>query len=171
MNYAQVYSALHANPKHFLGLTCLRYEKDIGELIRLYGARQLLDYGCGKGHQYGQHRVHERWGVERPVCYDPGVPQFAKRPEGKFDGVLCVDVLEHIEEPDLPEILRDLISLAKPGGFIFLGICCRPSRKKLPDGRSVHVTVHPPSWWFKLFMREWGADGRWPAGVAAEFEE
>ena len=32
--------------------------------------------------------------------------------------------------------------------FVFLSIACRPAkRKRLPDGRDVHVTIKPPKWW------------------------
>lgn len=171
MNYAEEYRKLHENPKHFRGLTTLRHAKDIGELIQLYEARTVLDVGAGKGHQFSQHRIHEQWGVEFPTCYDPGVAEFSEKPTGKFDAVLCIDVLEHIEEADLTAFLQELMGFAKPQGFIFLAICCRHSRKKLPDGRSVHVTVRPPAWWFDLFRSTWGMDGNWPAGVAAVFDE
>lgn len=148
MNYAKEYGALHANPKRFPGYTLKRYAGDVAELVMETGGR-LLDYGSGKGFQYLKLRVHEQWGGILPYCYDVGLPHLAERPEGVFDGVICTDVLEHIEEADVPAILDDILGFADPSGsFVFLTASCRPAkRKKLSDGRNVHVTVKPPDWW------------------------
>jgi SAM-dependent methyltransferase len=37
-----------------------------------------------------------------------------------FDGVLCANVLEHVKEP--PAALRDMTSLLKPGGRLYLSV-------------------------------------------------
>jgi hypothetical protein len=69
-----------------------------------------------------------------------------KPPEGsKFDGVICTDVLEHVENPD--EVLDELFGYADR--FLFMTISCRPSNenKKLLDGRGLHISVFPPHWW------------------------
>jgi hypothetical protein len=42
--------------------------------------------------------MKEYWGVESIRCYDPGYPPFSTLPEGRFDGVICTDVLEHCPE-------------------------------------------------------------------------
>jgi hypothetical protein len=118
----------------------------------LSGVPRLLDYGSGKGYQYLAHRVHEQWGGSMPICYDPGVRQLAERPEGKFDGIICCDVLEHIEERHLPDILTDVFGYVTPTGrpFVFLHTCCRPARKHFDDGTNLHMTVKDPAWWEEL---------------------
>ena len=44
--------------------------------------------------------------------YDPAVPQFEKKPfyeeSRKFDLVICIDVLEHIPQSDLPRIIKEI---------------------------------------------------------------
>ena len=81
-----------------------------------------------------------------PTLYDIGVPEISRKPEGSFDGVICTDVMEHIEEGDIDEVLHYIINTADK--FVFFHIACRPSkRKRLPDGRDVHLTVKPPHWW------------------------
>ncbi len=151
LDYAKVYGDMHANDKRFPGYSLGQYVDAIGALIGTDGATRLLDFGAGKGYQYLARRYHERWpGSPLPVCYDIGVRQLSTKPNGPFDGVICTDMLEHIEEADIPAILDELIEFATAGGFVFLGISCRPSSKRpLPDGRNVHVTIKPPFWWIE----------------------
>lgn len=133
----------------------------VSELQATCGGKQfvprLLDYGSGKGYQYLTHRIHERWGGSLPTCYDPGVVQLSARPQGVFDGVLCTDVLEHIEEEHLRDVVDDIFGFARPRylrrstrSFVYLHICCRPAHKHFPDGTNLHATVKPPTWWNAL---------------------
>jgi hypothetical protein len=149
MDYAAVYGRMHeSRQKIFSGYSIRPHVAAIADLVIRRQARRLLDYGSGKGYQYLGERVHEAWGGILPVCYDPGVRQLRKRPAGPFDGIICTDVMEHIEEADVDRVLADIASLAADGAFIFFCIACRPAkRKRLPDGRDVHVTIRPPEWW------------------------
>lgn len=150
MDYAEAYGAMHESEKRFPGFSLRGYVRSIAELIRQHEPAQLLDYGCGKGYQYLARRYHERWGGLLPHCYDIAVPQLSDKPEGDFGGVICTDVLEHIEKPDLRPILDELLGYTQLKGFLFLGIACRPTRKKLPGGGDVHRTIEPPDWWTRL---------------------
>lgn len=150
MDYAAAYGALHQNDKRFPGYSIGAYTAAIRQLVEEHKPERLLDFGSGKGFQYLVRRVHERWGGLLPYCYDVGVRQLAELPDGTFGGVLCTDVLEHIDEPDLPGIIDTIIGKAEPTGFVLLGISCRPTKKTLPDGRDVHLTIKPPSWWVAL---------------------
>lgn len=163
LDYGAMYSELHNNQKVFPGTSIKSYVSEIAQCVRLYRPRNLLDYGSGKGFQYLVGRVHENWGGLLPHCYDVGVRQLAEKPKGPFDGVICTDVMEHIDEPDVNEILADIFSMVPArddGGtsFAFFAIACRPAaRKRLPDGRDVHLTVKPPEFWEKKlesFARE-----------------
>lgn len=162
MDYAAEYTRLHEKfPKLFAGYTMKRNVDAIVKLVAEHKPKTMLDYGSGKGYQYLKHRYHERWGGLLPVCYDVGVRQLAERPEGKFDAVICTDMMEHIEEADVPRILADIFSFVAPQRmyqldgnegrpFVFLAICTEPEKndvKKLSDGRGVHVTVKPAEWW------------------------
>lgn len=154
MDYAKVYGTMHENnPKHFPGYTSKRYKGKIADLVELHRPLRLIDYGCGKGYQYLGLRIHEAWGGLLPHCYDPAVRQLNVKPEGLFQGLICTDVLEHIEEKDLPGILADMLSFLEPeNSFAFISVSCIPAKnKKLPDGRNVHVTIRPPEWWRNVF--------------------
>lgn len=149
-SYKEAYQQLHdSNQLTFAGATCVRYAGQIAELVRRVRPPRILDYGSGKGVQYLRWRIHERWGGILPDCYDPGVPYLSKRPKPGYRGIICCDVLEHIAEDDLPEILGDVFGLVgQLPAFVFFSICCRPSKHKtLPDGRNAHLTVKPPEWW------------------------
>jgi hypothetical protein len=149
MDYGKTYGAMHEkNPKHFSGYSIKPYVQEIAGLVWDRSPHRILDYGSGKGYQYLALRVHQHWGDILPHCYDPGVMQLKIRPEGTFGGIICTDVLEHIEEADVDKTLEDIFSFADDHAFVFMAIACRPAkRKKLPDGRNVHVTVKPPEWW------------------------
>lgn len=156
-NYRAMYEALHAKgPKVFSGSG--DGWGDVDKLVAEHKPRSILDYGCGKGNQYFEHQRHRAWGF-LPELYDIGYKPFQKKPAGPFDAVLCMDVMEHIAEPDVLEVLTDIFSyLVKrdDGGtsFAYFWISCRPAKRKtLPDGRNVHLTVQKGPWWHEKLMR------------------
>jgi hypothetical protein len=155
VDYSQQYRKFHAaNPGKLLGFSIEAYLLEIAELVERAGAKTLLDYGCGKGYQYLAYRMHESWGGILPTCYDVGIPSLARRPEGKFDGVICIDVLEHIHRNDVDEILGDIFGYAQK--FVFLAIGTTPAKKNFEDGRNLHLTVEPPEWWMAKIDRHRG---------------
>jgi len=152
VDYAAAYGELHrTHPKWFQGLSSLEYEAPLRELVAATRPKpkRVLDYGSGKGHQYLVSRLHERAGFPLPHCYDPGVRGLHTPPEGHYDLVICIDVLEHLDPADVPATLAALFGLAAPGGALFLAIGTTPAsaRKQLPDGRNMHLCVQPPAWW------------------------
>lgn len=139
----QQYVELH-KAGHFAGLSVLGHKEKIKALILSTGAKTLLDYGSGKGRQYSEHGLHHYWGI-LPDMYDPAVPGLDAEPSGIYDGVICSDVLEHLEEHEIQPFMDRVYSHA--GKFLFLTVCCRPAKKTLPDGRNCHLTVRPVDWW------------------------
>lgn len=157
-DYSSMYRTLHERKaKAFMGKSIKAGLPHIVRLVEETKPRRLLDYGCGKGFQYHDLKVHQQWGGMKPYLYDVGVHRYSLRPNGAFDGVICTDVMEHIAEADVQAILQDIFSFVperRDGGvsFAFFWIACRPARRKtLPDGRNVHLTVQPPAWWQQQF--------------------
>lgn len=123
------------------------------------GVDTLLDYGSGKGMQYRLSPVsvseggqtvqwpsfQAYWGVRELRCYDPGYQPFSELPAGRFDGVICTDVLEHCPEEDIPWIVEELFRYAKK--FVYANVACYPARKRLPNGENAHCTIKPVDWW------------------------
>lgn len=150
MDYKRQYQTLHnSNPKLYSGQLS---DGQVGEITRLVAKHcplDLLDYGSGKGYQYLRDRVHEAWGGLLPTCYDPGVHSLSRAPiEGRqFDGIICTDVLEHIDPEDIVDLITHAFSFLRPGKFAYFYICTRESKRLLPDGRGVHLTVQPAYKW------------------------
>lgn len=145
MSLAQ-YKEMHARG-FFSGHSTAKSSDKIKALIDKHNAMTLLDYGSGKGEQYSKQRLHEVWGVPRPVFYDPAVPGIDTLPSAfrPFDGVICCDVLEHLEGNDLATAVFEATIRAKK--FAFFAISIRPAKKTLPDGRNAHLTIQTPDWW------------------------
>ncbi|NBB97781.1 MAG: 3-demethylubiquinone-9 3-O-methyltransferase [Alphaproteobacteria bacterium] len=54
----------------------------------------------------------------RRICYDTGVGEDLPYPDARFDAVVCVDVLEHVQ--DLSRVLAEVARCLRPGGvFLF----------------------------------------------------
>lgn len=156
----------HATKKTFSGNGCLKHARALVAMSKAIGATSAIDYGCGKGLQYGKM-------VEIPVLvdapdvykadfapleqhlgyevtkYDPAVPQFQTPPWGPADLVWCTDVMEHIPEEDIPFIVSELSRLAIKGVFVTVGTY--PAKKHLPNGENAHVCIKPAEWWDEQF--------------------
>ena len=149
-NYGKLYRDYNnTHDKHFSGKLSMMQVREIKKLIEWSNPDRILDYGSGKGFQYLEKRVHEQWGGLLPYCYDPGVVQLGKKPEGLFAGVICTDVMEHIDEEDAPEILGDIFASLYPVDkvFAYFHISTRPAGKTFDNGENVHLCVKPESWW------------------------
>ena len=118
--WIEEYKKYHAELNtHYPGNNLKPQLHHIKDLVVDTKAETLLDYGCGKGRQYTEHKHHEELGI-MPALYDPAVPEYEKLPEGKFDGVISTDVMEHIPKEQLPETFRQIFSKAEK--FVFLAI-------------------------------------------------
>ena len=147
----QHYKEMHKDENLYVGSTINIHGTSIGQLISETHSKTLLDYGCGKAIQYIKEQGHvEYYGGIMPSLYDPGVTKYSELPSGEFDGVISTDVLEHIEEDDLEEVIKEIFS--KATNFVYIGVCNVPANSFLPDGRNSHVTLKSFDWWVdKIF--------------------
>lgn len=146
---AAQYQLMHEMGRYSGGLT-KDFIAQIKQLVEQCDAQTLLDYGSGKGRQYSEYKQHKEWGGIEPICYDPGYPPFSTRPSGKFDGVICTDVAEHIPENEVDWFLEDVIGYANK--FVFFCIFTGLAAKCLPDGRNAHLTVRDEKWWVQKLV-------------------
>ena len=150
MDIIQEYKRLHkeTNPDRnepwFPGKSIRPHVNKIAGLVRETDSKTLLDFGCGQGRQYSEMKVHNEWGI-LPELYDPAVDGISELPDKVFDGVICTDVLEHIPEDNVDQVLSDIFSRADK--FVFLSIALFLTGDLLPDGRDLHCTVESPEWW------------------------
>lgn len=179
----EMYRTMHFEGERFLnippeetfpGLSLPAQAGRVKRLIEATGAKNILDYGSGKGQQYdlrdipgsGGERyesIQDFWDVDFIHCYDPSYTPFSRLPDGKFDGVVSTDVLEHCPEEDLPWILDEIFAFA--GKFVFANVACYPAKKRLPTGENAHCTIKAPNWWRELILE---TAARYP-GVKWEF--
>lgn len=140
----EFYKELHKKPK-FNGYSLFKYIPEISQLINNSNIKSLLDFGCGKAQCWFDFRLDKLFKLDRLGLYDPGVEKFSNFPAIKYDMVICIDVLEHIPEHLLDEVLEQIFSKAEK--VVFLSISTRPANKKLPSGDNAHATIKPKQWW------------------------
>lgn len=136
---------------NFQGLGIMQYSTQIKRLIAKSGSKTVLDYGCGRGDQYTLQHQDEFWGVDRPTLYDPAFATHDKLPEGKFDAVLCSDVLEHVPLDEVEELVSRLFDYSNK--FVWASVCCRLAKKEFEDGMNMHITIQPFWWWQAKFVK------------------
>jgi 2-polyprenyl-6-hydroxyphenyl methylase/3-demethylubiquinone-9 3-methyltransferase len=82
---------------------------------------RVLDFGGGNDTMCGALRAK---GFTTALTYDPMVPEYARRPEGKFDLVTCFETLEHV--PDPAASIAAMVDCAADPGLIFYSTLCQP---------------------------------------------
>ena len=109
----------------------IEYADIISTTINRLQVKDVLDYGAGKG------ELHHYLALDHEVAlhlYDPAIQKIAELPE-PHDLVLCINVLEHVEEDCLDAVLADLVRCAKRNIFIVI------------------KEDTPMEWWIEKIMR------------------
>ena len=65
--------------------------------------------------------------------------------------LICIDVLEHIPQADLPRIIKEIFDYS--GKYVFATAAVKEAGKTLPNGMNAHATVQPEEWWNELFAQ------------------
>ena len=138
----------------FYGKSLRHFFQPIKQVIDLTKSKSLIDFGCGKAKFYFNKikikeieykNVIEYWNIQDYFLYDPGVDIFSTYPNKKMDGIICIDVVEHMPPEDVNNFIEDIFKLAKK--FVFIVIACYPAWKNLPDGRNMHLSIKNPREW------------------------
>ena len=151
----------------FNGISLAVHIEKLTKLMLLEGVKSLLDYGCGKALLYDNMKYKEMpiddngqvlpkplsklWQLDYFSLYDPAYEKYSKLPKGKYDAVICTDVIEHIDEKDVDWILNEIFSYARK--FVFLTIACYKALKEFEDGRNLHVNIKQPSYWKEKLLK------------------
>jgi len=142
--------------KIFDGRGVIPHVEVIRQLCRRFQVRTLLDYGSGKARAYEGARIRTQegaemqglqalWDLDDLTLYDPALAQHADLPDGIFDAVLAVNVLEFTPPEDVDWVLSEIVAFARR--FVFLAVACYASPWRLPDGANYHATVASAGWW------------------------
>jgi len=137
-----------SNQDNWIGEALAEYKHQIFNLINENNIKTILDYGCGKA-KFHSILFNNRKVPGSPMGinitpYDPAVTQFSNKPTGLYDLVLCIDVMEHVQEDKVDEVLKDIFSYSNK---VFLTITCYPAMQVLPNGKNAHYTIKEPDWW------------------------
>lgn len=109
--------------------------------FKVSGSERVLDAGCGHGEYtiFALARGARVWAIDASeamlnyterACHEAGLEceeasqQSVKAidyPDGHFDVVYCLSVLECISDPELA--MRELVRVLKPGGRLYLDVC------------------------------------------------
>lgn len=137
------YAHIHRSKAY--GRTCHGYAVAITACLIDLKPGVVVEYGCGQS-ELGRTLPHSgRW-----VRYDPAIPGIDRLDESHADFVINTDVLEHVPEQDVDDVLAHIASLS---GKVFFAISTRPALEILPDGRNAHCTVWPASRWKDVLAR------------------
>ncbi len=106
---------------------------------------RVLDYGGGNGRLA---EVMRAAGFGNVTTFDPFVPAFAARPEGRFDLILSFEVLEHTPTPR--QTIADILSFMKDDGMLLFSTLLQPPDIDAVGGvnwwyvapRNGHVTIY-----------------------------
>ena len=137
------YAHIHRSKAY--GQTCHGYAESILACLVDLKPRVVVEYGCGQSELERMLPHAARW-----VRYDPAIPGIDRLTESQADFVINTDVLEHVPETDLDDLLAHIASLA---GDVFFSISTRPALEILPDGRNAHCTVWPAARWVAMLAR------------------
>lgn len=142
MRYLEQYKQIHENKKY--GVSGNGHVEQLSRYIP-GDASSLLDYGAGQATT--GHLLAQRKGIADFVAYDPAVVGRDEKPVRDFDVVICTDVLEHVPEEEINEVLLDIWAYADLRA-IFI-IATGPAAEILPNGENAHCTQHDGAWWRK----------------------
>jgi hypothetical protein len=135
----QQYRLIHSREAY--GNTSVKNLPYILPLIDELKPSSIIDFGCGQSSLADE--LAKATGA-RTARYDPAIPEHSTKPEGKFDLLVNVDVLEHVPEEELEPIIAEMASFAKNAIIV---IDTGPAVLVLPDGRNAHVTQQDQDWW------------------------
>lgn len=144
--YIEQYKILHTKKRY--GTSSERQlTAPVRNLVSKKNPQSVLDYGCGQSRLYTQIT-----GPDIIDRYDPAIPGIDHIPRDHYDLVLCTDVLEHVPEEEVDNVLRELKSL---GDTVYLVISCDLAAEILPNGQNAHCTVKSQTWWGKKLREFW----------------
>lgn len=139
-----LYKEVHrANPDY--GSSSTKYLAEIRLVIDYVKPKVVLDYGCGKGALIAKLRA--LYPAITFYGYDPAIAERSVLPVTKADLVINTDVLEHIPESALPDVVREISTISQ---VAFFALHHALAQAILPDGQNAHCTVRPPIWYYQL---------------------
>ena len=133
------YVAIHKT--QIYGNTSLKKYPFLIPYVKALRPKDVLDYGCGQSHLYEIIEDLTKTSVFR---FDPAIEELSVLEKSHYGLLINIDVLEHIPEPELHEVLVTFSSLS---ANCLIVIDTKIAQTILPNGRNAHVTIRPTTWW------------------------
>lgn len=145
--YRDLQANYHAECDNW-GTSGHHWARDAEIFIIKHSLMSILDYGCGKNTLMLE--LSKKFGNKQLRSYDPCIPGLDDMPQAA-EGVLCTDVLEHIEPDKIEAVVHHIASLTRKAAFLV--IATQKASHILPDGRNAHLIVKGPSFWIPLLQK------------------
>ena len=150
--------------KSWDGKDTFSYHRQIRDVAHHYNCKTVLDYGCGKGHQWAETAAFwpnttvmkfvDYLNVNSVFQYDPCVAEFAiEPPDQQYDLVICNQVLPYIPDADLFWVKQQLMKLT--GVVCFIGMHPQPPKAKKQIYNKEHFSAERSQQWYKEFFSDW----------------
>lgn len=133
------YKIIHQSQAYGQGAAKTR--RRIGPWVVLKRPLSMLDYGAGRSKMVD---LINSPGLSVRHRFDPAISEIATVPLSSYDLVTCTDVLEHLDESEINQVLAHIKSLSAAA---IIAADTRPASTVLPSGENAHATVQPPEWW------------------------
>jgi SAM-dependent methyltransferase len=146
-NTIDQYKRLHSDNLRF-GASSIAYIEEVSLFIEYLKPKTVLDYGCGKGALIDE--LAARFPDIDFYGYDPAIPGKDVLPVQQADLIINTDVLEHIPENALPDIIQKISLISEN---VFFGLHHALAKQILPNGQNAHCTVKPPVWYYRLLSK------------------
>lgn len=159
-DYIWAYNQMHA--ARYYGASATELYLDVARrAVAEIKPKSILDYGCGRSDLVAHFYLD---GKRRIARYDPAINAHKTMPDGKFDFIICLDVMEHIPMAAVDNVLREIRHKAAKAALFSISL--KPSRAKFPDGRNCHCTLLTRSEWLRWLKSYFGdltiVDDRYP---------
>lgn len=138
-NLIDQYKQIHATRQY--GDTSIKNLRYLRPQVKVLAPKTILDFGCGRSRLVDV--LGEAVGA-KTTRHDPAIPEYSAQPEGVFDLLTNIDVLEHVPEDKLDAVVGHMASLCRNAIIV---IDTRPAEAVLPNGENAHCTLRSREWW------------------------
>lgn len=137
------YQEIHSSKDY--GFTSTIFKEHIQACLNDIKPKSILEFGCGQSILIDK-LVHDA----EYYRYDPAIPKFSTIPVESADFIINTDVLEHIPEKDLDDVIATMKSITD---HVFYNIATDYANEILPNGENAHCSVWGADKWLKIIQK------------------
>lgn len=143
-SYLNQYKILHANNNNY-GASSIEFLDEVCLVIEYLRPKIVLDYGCGKGELIKE--LENKYSEILFYGYDPAVFGKENLTIEKADLIINTDVLEHVPEVLLPDVIKDIRNISNN---VYFNLHHALAKTILPNGENAHCTVKSQKWYHEF---------------------